>query len=205
MTDSPASKVEIVPVADLAFLAQNPNTHPDSQIVALARSIRTWGMPIPILVDERSVVIAGNGTLAAAIKAGLDRVPVCRAIGWTDEQKREYAVLDNRLRQLSSWDQASLRAEVQDIASTEFLDAIGFSDEEVDKIIADTSKMTVGGDGSRSGAKTEVVRFAKEKLRVSVAEKTALLSAIETYSIKHGSAEGFVGSLLEVVQKKHMN
>lgn len=204
MTEDPASVVEIVAISELGFMGDNPNLHSDAQIASLARSIRTWGMPLPILVDERSVVLAGNGTLAAAIKAGLDRVPVCRATGWSDEKKREYAVLDNKLRQMSHWDQASLRSEIQDIVSSEFLDDIGFSDEEIDKIISETSGFTAGGDGAKSGVKTEITRFAKEKIRVSMAEKTAILSAIENYTLQNGSSDGFVEKLLGIISKKYL-
>jgi hypothetical protein len=204
MTHDPASTIEMAAISDLGFMGDNPNIHSDAQIESLARSIRTWGMPLPILIDDRSVVLAGNGTLAAAIKAGLTHVPVCRATGWTDAKKREYAVLDNKLRRMSQWDQASLRSEIQEIVSSEFLDAIGFSDEEIDKIISETSSFTGGADSSRTGAKVSVLKFGKEKVRVAVDERTALLSAVENYNLKNGTTTGFVENLLLEISKKYL-
>lgn len=202
---SPGSTIETVPVESLQPMANNPNTHPDRQIESLARSIRTWGIPLPILVDEKSVVLAGNGTLAGAIKAGLTHVPVCRATGWTAKKKREYAVLDNKLRQMSNWDDAILKSEVSAIVDSEYLESIGYADEDIDKLIADTSPFRVGGDGASSGVKTELVKFGKEKLRVSVEDKSKLLSLLDNYTLKNGSNTGFVDSIVGKIAKKHLD
>jgi hypothetical protein len=202
---NPGSAIEVVAVASLKPMASNPNTHPDSQIESLARSIRTWGIPLPILVDENQVVLAGNGTLAGAIKAGLTHVPVCRAIGWTDQKKREYAVLDNKLRQMSNWDDAVLKSEVSAIVDSEYLESIGYADDEIDKLIAETSPFSVGGDGASSGVKMELVKFGKEKLRITSDDKSNLLSLLDNHILKTGSNAGFVAAITEKVSKKHLD
>jgi len=204
MSVATQQRIEVVPIRSLTFLSENPNVHPPSQIEALARSIKTWGMPLPILVDETNAVLAGNGTLAAATAAGLTEVPVVRAEGWSDEKKREYAVLDNKLRQMSDWDDAVLRSEMQSLVETDFLDSIGFTDEQIDKIIADTSSFAPPEDGARSGITLEVTRFAGEKLRISEQERSALLAKLDAYVLRTGKPDGFVEDLVENPRKNHL-
>ncbi len=49
----------------------------------------------PIVVDENMLVLGGNMRLRACKSAGLFEVWIDKAIGWTEEQKREFIVKDN--------------------------------------------------------------------------------------------------------------
>ncbi|HBY66720.1 MAG TPA: DNA methylase, partial [Flavobacteriaceae bacterium] len=66
MTKWAADKVERKSVNKLIPYERNPKIHSDSQINQLANSITEWGWTIPILVDEKDMVIAGHGRLYAA-------------------------------------------------------------------------------------------------------------------------------------------
>lgn len=199
MMQNPASVIEVVSVSDLKFVPNNPNVHPDSQVAALARSIRTWGIPLPILVDEHSVVLAGNGTLAGAIEAGLDRVPVCRATGWSEEKKREYVVLDNKLRQLSEWDDDVLRSEIDSILGTDFLDSIGFSSDEIDGLLCDTSSFREPAGSTTTGVQKCVIKFSKHKLSCNNTERDAIFAALESYKVQNKTSDGFVAHILSAI------
>jgi ParB-like chromosome segregation protein Spo0J len=67
--------IEYRSVAELKPYPNNPRTHSEEQIDAIALSMDQFGFTNPILVDGKSGVIAGHARLAAAIKRGMDRVP----------------------------------------------------------------------------------------------------------------------------------
>ena len=58
--------IEWIPVEAVKPNARNARTHSKKQIRQIADSIATFGFLVPILVDERRVVIAGHGRYAAA-------------------------------------------------------------------------------------------------------------------------------------------
>ena len=45
---------------------RNPRTHSRRQIRQIAESIKAFGHLVPILIDEKGVILAGHGRLAAA-------------------------------------------------------------------------------------------------------------------------------------------
>jgi DNA modification methylase len=126
---------------------KNPRLHKPPQIGAIARSIRTFGFNVPILVDSENHIIAGHGRVAAAIKLGLTSVPVVSISHLGHEQRHAYMIADNRLTDTSRWDEQLLGAVLRDLSVAEIdfeLDAIGFSVGEIDMKIA-------GFEGQRDG------------------------------------------------------
>ena len=92
----------------------NPRVN-EKTIEPLMKSIREYGFNQPIVVDEDMVVLAGHARLKAALKLGLEHVPVVIATGLTEEQARAYRLADNRTNDLAQWDEALLLTEMKDI------------------------------------------------------------------------------------------
>ena len=117
--------------------AANARTHSESQVAQLAGSIVEFGFNVPVLVDERGVLIAGHGRLLAARHLGLAEVPVIRLDHLTDAQARAYRLADNQLALNAGWDDELLSAELARLQEEGFgLDLIGFSAEELDALMA---------------------------------------------------------------------
>lgn len=91
---------------------KNSRRHTARQIDMIAASIEEFGFAKPVLIDEDDTIIAGHGTVQAAIKLGMAQVPVSVARGWSDEDKRAYLIADNRLHDLSAWDKNLLALEI---------------------------------------------------------------------------------------------
>ncbi|HLF21939.1 MAG TPA: ParB/Srx family N-terminal domain-containing protein, partial [Aestuariivirga sp.] len=81
----------------LTSYTRNARTHSKKQIRQIADSICHFGFTNPILIDSENMILAGHGRLAAAKLIGLDRVPCVRLENMTPEQKRAYALADNKL------------------------------------------------------------------------------------------------------------
>uniref|UniRef100_UPI0025FF47C1 ParB/Srx family N-terminal domain-containing protein n=1 Tax=Sphingomonas sp. TaxID=28214 RepID=UPI0025FF47C1 len=127
----------ITHLAPGALLADplNPRTHKPAQIDAISRSIRTFGFNMPVLANSDNMIIAGHGRVAAAIKLGLDQIPVVQIDHLSAHQRRAYMIADNRLTDTSRWSDQLLGKVLRDltIADLDFeLDAIGFSVGEID-------------------------------------------------------------------------
>jgi len=76
----------------------NPRFIKDYKFKKLVNSLKEFPEMLgkrPIVVDEDYMVLGGNMRLKACREAGLDKVWVDVAVGWTDEQKKEFIVKDN--------------------------------------------------------------------------------------------------------------
>jgi hypothetical protein len=134
----PADKVVRRDLASLIPSARNARTHGPAQVAQIARTIERFGWTNPVLVDEGGEIIAGHGRVMAAKELGLDQVPVMVAAGWTSEQKRLYALADNRIALSAEWDDAILAAELRSLSEIADLSLAGFGADEIDKILAKT-------------------------------------------------------------------
>ena len=113
--------------------------HDDAHVAQIAASIREWGWTMPVLVDEHDGIIAGHGRILAARKLGYTEVPVIVARGWTEAKKRAYILADNKLALNARWDNALLAAELGELRDVFAVDLIGFSDDELTKILGSAS------------------------------------------------------------------
>jgi ParB-like chromosome segregation protein Spo0J len=136
-TDEPL-RYEIWPIHRLKPNPKNPRRHSPEQISQLADSIREFGFTRPLVVDEANTLLAGHGAWLAAQEVGMTDVPVVVRTGLTDQQKRAYLIADNQLALNSSWDEERLRSEIDALERELFdLKLVGFSPEELDRILAD--------------------------------------------------------------------
>ena len=130
MTNIHATEVLQKPIDELIPYDRNPNIHPTDQIVKLADSMREWGFTVPILIDEKGVVMAGHGRLYAAKSLNMSVVPCIVAEGWSETQKKAYVIADNKLSEGSEWDTSLYLAELKEIDEAGFdLEMMGFDND----------------------------------------------------------------------------
>lgn len=106
-----ALKVAYLPIDQIRPSARNARRHGKKQIHKIAASLRKFGFVSPLLVDEVCELIAGHGRLAAARLLDLKVVPTICLSHMSDADKRAYRIADNRLAELSDWDEDILRIE----------------------------------------------------------------------------------------------
>lgn len=96
-----------------------------------------------MLIDQDNGIIAGHGRVMAALKLGLEEVPVIRLTHLSDIQRRAYILADNKLAELGGgWDEEMLKVELEAIKESD-LDHLltGFSDEEMAELLAETNQL----------------------------------------------------------------
>jgi hypothetical protein len=85
-------------LSDIKPYELNAKIHDDKQVEKIAASIKLFGWKgNPIVVDEDGVILAGHGRRLAAIKLGLEEVPVERVTTMTADEKRAFRLADNRV------------------------------------------------------------------------------------------------------------
>jgi len=76
----------------------NPRVIKDFKFKKLVQSIQEFPEMLekrPIVVDEDMIVLGGNMRLKACIEAGLKKINVIIAEGWSEKQKQEFIIKDN--------------------------------------------------------------------------------------------------------------
>ena len=127
-------QVELLNVNDLKEYENNPRINKKS-IDKVADSIRSYGWKVPIVVDEKMVILAGHTRLAAAKLLNIKEVPVHIAKDLSNEQKTAFRIMDNKSQDYSEWDNKLLGLEFEKLSSSNFeLDMTGFNLEEINKI-----------------------------------------------------------------------
>lgn len=134
-------------VEDLIPYARNARTHSDEQVARIAASIKEFGWTNPIIIDGENGIVAGHGRTLAARKLGLSEVPCIELKNLTETQKRAYILADNRLALDAGWDNEMLALELGDLKDAGVdLELTGFSDEELDELLATPTDSTDGSE-----------------------------------------------------------
>src|SRR5438552_1123605 len=96
-------QVEMRPIGSIRPYENNPRLNDDA-VDAVAASIREFGFLQPIVVDEQGIIIVGHTRYKAALKLGLEEVPVHVAVGLSPAQAKAYRIADNQTATMSQWD-----------------------------------------------------------------------------------------------------
>lgn len=131
--------VEKVAVSSLVFDPANARKHGAKNLEAIKGSLTRFGQQKPIVVDEKGVVLAGNGTLAAAKELGWTDIEVHRTT-LTGSDKTAFAIADNRTGELAEWDHDALAMSLKQLMDDD-IDPIGFSPEDIAKLMPEIGEV----------------------------------------------------------------
>lgn len=120
-------------------------SHPENQISKLMGSLHTFGWIAPVLATRSGDIIAGVGRIIAARRLGMTRAPVVFVDHLSSAEIQAYRIADNKLAELSSWEDDVLRDVLIDLESIDFdLDVLGFETAELDLRLNDADDPTSG-------------------------------------------------------------
>lgn len=112
---------------DLKPYIRNAKQHPEEQIDQIKLSIAEFGMNDPIAIWKDNTVIEGHGRLIACQELGIKEVPVIRLDSLSDEQRKAYTLVHNKLTMNSGFDLDILKEELDSITEFDMGD-FGFTD-----------------------------------------------------------------------------
>lgn len=98
-------KIEYIEISKIKPYERNARKHEDFDIDAIAKSIEKYGFDDPIGIwGADNIIVEGHGRLLAAKKLGINEVPIIRLDHLTEKERREYALVHNKVAELSDWD-----------------------------------------------------------------------------------------------------
>lgn len=129
-------KIEQRPLGNIIPYENNPRIN-DGAVDAVAASLREFGFRQPIVVDTEGVIVCGHTRYKAALKLGLEKVPVHVAKDLTPAQIRAYRIADNKSGELAAWDFDLLPIELEELQAMEFdLASLGLDEKELAKLLS---------------------------------------------------------------------
>lgn len=118
-------KIEYVPIEQLRTYANNAKIHTAEQVEQIKESIVEFGFNDPIAVWQNDEIIEGHGRLIAATELGIDTVPIIRLDELTDDQRKAYMLVHNKLTMNTDFDFDILQQELDDLANID-MEKFGF-------------------------------------------------------------------------------
>lgn len=160
-------KIEYLAPGALKPYANNAKLHPATQIEQIKKSIEQFGFNDPIAIWGDDTIIEGHGRLIAALELEIDKIPVIRLDGLTDEQRRAYSLVHNKLTMNSGFDLDLLDEELESITDIDMED-FGFLDDEKDYFLPDPDDKDMLGEYDEHGdeflmRKRVIITFLPER------------------------------------------
>jgi ParB family chromosome partitioning protein len=145
----PTETSEQVPIGDVAAVyadvdslvewSANPRKN-ERAILKVAKSIKRFGFGAPIVARlANREIIKGHTRFRAAKALGLKRVPV-RFMDISEEEGHKLAIADNKLGEISEWDDEKLEDMVLEL-SIEEAQLLGFEMRELEKFAEDPQEL----------------------------------------------------------------
>lgn len=159
-------------------------------------SIKEYGFTNPIIVDADLVIIAGHTRREASILAGLDKVPYIIKDDLTPEQVKAYRIADNKLAELSTWDEELLKKELFELQEVDYpLEVMGFTEMDIKELFVEKEPPK---EKKKKEEKTTLpmLRFGSNSVRITEDELVMLSNRYNEY-VECIPEEGFITWLLK--------
>lgn len=122
----------MIPIESLIFDPNNARKHNNRNLDAIKGSLTKFGAQKPVVINKKNIIIAGNGTVAAAKDLGWKEVPCVRTELPEGHFQAAYALSDNKTAELPEWDEDMLKAQLDGLLSEGFeVEDIGFDIDDI--------------------------------------------------------------------------
>jgi site-specific DNA-methyltransferase (adenine-specific) len=118
-------KIEYVDIDTIKPYLNNAKLHPQEQIEQIKKSIQEFGNNDPIAVWNNEIV-EGHGRYEALKQLGETNIPIIRLDNLTDEERRAYTLVHNKLTMNSDFDIDILNDELMNSFDTIDMSDFGF-------------------------------------------------------------------------------
>ena len=119
-------EIKVVPLSCIKPYYNNPRDN-SAAVAPTAESISRYGFVKPIMCDSKGVIICGHTRFLAALRLGLENVPVVFS-DMSDEKAKQYRIADNKIAEKSEFDQDEMIDELRNLEVPEDMQAFFFED-----------------------------------------------------------------------------
>lgn len=113
-----AHKLEVItlPIEQIKEYENNVKIHTPEQVEQVKKSIVEFGNCDPVAVDENYVLIEGHGRVMAMRELGFSEVQAIVLSHLTEDQKKAYRLVHNKLTMNTGFDLEALETELGEIS-----------------------------------------------------------------------------------------
>lgn len=126
-------KIEKLQISEIKFDPQNARVHDQKNLEAIQGSLEKFGQRKPIVISNDGFIVAGNGTVEAALLMGwteIEAVTVPKE--WDSDTIKAFALADNRTAELATWDKEVMANQLLELQEAGFeIEVLGFEAHEV--------------------------------------------------------------------------
>lgn len=127
-----ALKIEYIDINSIKPYKNNAKLHPKTQIEQIKKSIEQFGMDDPVAIWHNEIV-EGHGRVIACKELGINEIPIIRLDHLTDEERKAYTLIHNKLTMNSGFDIDILNEELENIIDIDMEEFdFDFIDEELE-------------------------------------------------------------------------
>ena len=159
-------------LAEVKPYVRNPRKN-DKTVELLCKVIPKVGFNVPLVIDEKGVIVKGHARFTAAIRLGLQEVP-CIVTHASEEAIKADRIADNKISEFSEWVNDELMHEIDSIDLDFDFSDLGFPKLDFDDIpSADDFTESLKEDGH------EISEEERQKLYAEFLEQQAKENAVE--------------------------
>lgn len=108
-------QIELINIDEIIPYENNAKLHPEEQIEQIKKSILEFGNNDPIAIDKNNVIVEGHGRLLALKELGYKEIEVIKLGHLTEEQRKAYTLIHNKLTMNTDFDIEILESELASI------------------------------------------------------------------------------------------
>lgn len=152
-------------LSELKRPERNVRMHTDKQLVEFRRSVEMFGQIRPIVIDEKNVILAGNGLYETLLSMGRTEADCYVVDGLTENEKKKLMLADNRIFDLGVDDMKAFDEFIAELGDD--LDVPGFDDDLLRSLVADEKDVDemMSAYGLITDEKKEEIAGAAENYR----------------------------------------
>lgn len=152
-------------LADMVRPERNVRIHTEQQLREFERSVKMFGQIRPIVVDEKNVILAGNGLYETLLRMGYEEALVYQYTNLTENQKKKLMIADNKIFSLGIENLDTLNSFLEDLQGD--LDIPGFDSEILKQMVSDAEEVTgkLSEYGTLDEAEIQAIKDRAEKSR----------------------------------------
>jgi len=129
-------KTESILIDKLTLFPHQVRKHGKNQIAELKKSLELFKQTRPVVIDEKNVILVGNGLWLAAKELGYEKLDCLRMTGMSDAMKKRLVLADNKTYSLGMDDYEEIEALIREVyAEDNAIDIPGFDNENMKMLV----------------------------------------------------------------------
>lgn len=160
-------------LSELVQPEKNVRIHTEKQLQEFEKSVRMFGQIRPIVIDEKNVILAGNGLYETLQRMKWERAECYQYTDLSENQKKKLMIADNRIFSLGIENLDTLNDFLVELQGD--LEIPGFDEEILRQMVSDADEITekIAEYGTLDDAEIQKIKEGNELREQKAAESPA--------------------------------